>query len=331
MIGYYIHHHGYGHLARAVSISAQLRRPVTALTSRTVSHPHPFTEIVNLPRDDAAAVVSEPTAHGALHWAPHHDHGYGARMRALARWVADAQPEACVVDVSVEVAIFLRLLGVPVIVVALPGERTDAAHVLVHRVADHILAAWPAALNSPHWLLPHAHKTSYVGGISRFEGRARSTALYDHSGTSKVLLLGGAGGGLGDATPELHDVTWRVIGGDAGPWIADPWTEICAADVVVSHAGQNSIADLAAAGRPAVIIPQPRPFGEQQATAEVLSRHGLAVTSAVWPSRDSWPDVLRRARAVDTSRWRHWQVQGAAARAAHAIENTATRCRAAAS
>ena len=58
--------------------------------------------------------------------------------------------------------------------------------------------------------------------------------------------LGGAGGGLGDATPELHDVTWRVIGGDAGTWIADPWTEICAADVVVSHAGQNAVADLAA-------------------------------------------------------------------------------------
>lgn len=252
-------------------------------------------------------------------------------MRALAQWVADAQPEACVVDVSVEVAVFLRLLGVPVIVVALPGERTDAAHVLVHRVADHILAAWPAALNSPHWLLPHAGKTSYVGGISRFEGRARATGTYDGAGTSKVLLLGGAGGGFGDATPQLQDVTWRVIGGDGGPWIADPWAEICAADVVVSHAGQNSIADLAAAGRPAVIIPQPRPFGEQQATAEVLSRHGLAATSAQWPSRDSWPHLLRRARAVDTSRWRQWQVQGAAARAAHAIEATAARCRAAAS
>lgn len=331
MIGYYIHHHGFGHLARAVSISAHLRRPVTALTSRTISQPHPFTQIVNLPRDDTAAAVSEPSAHGALHWAPHHDPGYGDRMQALARWVADARPEACVVDVSVEVAIFLRLLGVPVIVVALPGQRTDSAHVLVHRVADHILAAWPAALNSPHWLLPHAGKTSYVGGISRFDGRDKSTGRYDDASTSNVLLLGGAGGGFGEGTPQLQDVTWRVIGGETGPWVADPWTEICAADVVVSHAGQNSIADLAAAGRPAVIIPQPRPFGEQQATAEVLSRHGLAVTSAEWPSHDRWPHLLSRARDIDTSRWRHWQVQGAAARAADAIEATATRCRAAAS
>lgn len=326
MIGYYIHHHGYGHLARAVSISAHLQRPVTALTSRTVPQSHPFAEIIKLPRDDDALVVSEPTAHGALHWAPHHDPGYSARMQALARWVADAQPEACVVDVSVEVAMFLRLLGVPVIVVALPGERTDSAHVLVHRVADHILAAWPGALNSPHWLLPHAGKTSYVGGVSRFEGRTRPPKRHD-SDEGRVLVLGGAGGGFGDQTTHLPDATWQVLGGETGPWVEDPWTEICAADVVVSHAGQNSIADLAAAGRPAVVIPQPRPFGEQQATAEVLSRHGLAVTSAGWPSPEDWPQMLHRARSIDTTQWGRWQVQGAAARAADAIEATAARCR----
>lgn len=225
---------------------------------------------------------------------------------------------------------FLRLLGVPVIVVALPGERTDSAHVLVHRVADHILAAWPAALNSPHWLLPHAHKTSYVGGISRFADRARAM---DRQGrdTGKVLVLGGAGGGFDDRTAQLPDGAWQVLGGATGPWVDDPWAEICAADVVVTHAGQNSIADLAAAGRPAVVIPQSRPFGEQQATAEVLSRHGLAVMSAEWPSPERWPQLLRRARTIDTARWERWQVRGAAARAAAAIEATAARCRAAAS
>ena len=33
MIGYYIHHHGAGHLNRAISIGAHLRQPVVALTS----------------------------------------------------------------------------------------------------------------------------------------------------------------------------------------------------------------------------------------------------------------------------------------------------------
>ncbi|MDF2826049.1 MAG: UDP-N-acetylglucosamine:LPS N-acetylglucosamine transferase, partial [Mycobacterium sp.] len=82
---------------------------------------HPFAATVTLARDDTADTVAEPTAHGALHWVPHHDTGLQERMQTIAQWVADARPAAVVVDVSVEVATFVRLLGVPVIVVAQPG------------------------------------------------------------------------------------------------------------------------------------------------------------------------------------------------------------------
>ena len=92
MIGYYIHHQGFGHLARAMSICAQLRCPSTALSSLDIPAPHPFAATVKLPRDDQAEQAVEPTAHGALHWAPHHDSGFRARMDKIARWVADAQP-----------------------------------------------------------------------------------------------------------------------------------------------------------------------------------------------------------------------------------------------
>ena len=57
--------------------------------------------------------------------------------------------EPAVIDVSVEVATLLRLLGVPVVVVAMPGERVDAPHTLVYQLADHILAAWPQDLYVP--------------------------------------------------------------------------------------------------------------------------------------------------------------------------------------
>lgn len=288
---------------------------------------HPFSSVVRLPRDDVAEHVSEPTAHGALHWAPHYDSGFGARMQALAQWVADARPELCVVDVSVEVAMFLRLLGIPTVIVALPGDRTDPPHVVVHQMADHILAAWPAGLNTPHWLKPHEHKTSYVGGVSRFENRPMPTRSSDRRDLH-VLLLGGAADGFGAARACVQDVTCTALGGASGIWTDDPWPYLCDADVVVSHAGQNSVADIAAARRPAVVIPQPRPFDEQHMTASVLSRYGLAVTAPRWPSDDDWPAVLQRALTTDPQRWRQWQVQGAAARAAAAIESTAVRCRA---
>ena len=62
-------------------------------------------------------------------------------MALIARWIDETRPVAIVVDVSVEVALFVRLLGVPVIVMAMPGERIDGPHALVHQIADHIIAA----------------------------------------------------------------------------------------------------------------------------------------------------------------------------------------------
>lgn len=251
-------------------------------------------------------------------------------MQAIARWVADARPEAVVVDVSVEVATFVRLLGVPVIVMAQPGKRVDAPHLLVYRLADHIIAPWPRELCEPPWLRSYAHKTGYVGGISRFEGRRAPDGEAGDRPT--VLVLGGAGGsGLdADAVQAMAAgnpaYRWTSLGVPGGPWTPDPWPQICAADVVVGHGGQGCVADIAAAEKPAVIIPQTRPFDEQRMTARVLRQHRLAVVATKWPAARAWPALLAHARSADTTRWQRWQVRGAAARAATAIEETAQRC-----
>jgi hypothetical protein len=301
-----------------------------------VPDPHPFAGVVKLPRDDSAPQVSEPTVHGALHWAPHHDPGLASRMDAIARWVADAQPEAVVVDVSVEVTVFVRLLGVPVIVMALPGKRIDAPHLLVHRLADHIIATWPNELCVPPWLRSYEDKTSYVGGISRFDGReipvtATAPAHCESFSPTRVLILGGAAGlGAGPGARQegamQPGATWTTLGTSPTDWTDDPWPQICGADVVITHAGQSCIADIAAAERPAVIIPQPRPFDEQQATARVLRQFRLAVVTRGWPDQRSWPALLTQARASEPEKWRRWKVRGAATRAADAIEATAQRC-----
>lgn len=262
-----------------------------------------------------------PTAHGALHWAPLADDGYSDRMQAIADWVRDARPEVMVVDVSVEVAVLVRLLGVPVVVVALPGDRTDAPHRLVHTIADGIIAAWPRALRVPEWLRPHDDKTVYVGGISRFDGRSKELV----GGAGQVVVLSGCGGS--DSDPQQTPADWKWLGGPHGHWTPDPWPDLVGADVVVTHAGQNSIADIAAAQRPAVVIPQARPFDEQHTTATVLAQHELAVVAAEWPDRQSWPALMQRARAIEPKLWQQWQVSGAAARAAQAVEAVARQCR----
>src|SRR6478735_225933 len=130
-----------------------------------------------------------------------------------------------------------------------------------------------------------------------------------------------------DADAGRDSVTWMSLGAKPGDWTADPWPQLSAADVVVTHAGQNCIADVAAASRPTIVIPQTRPFDEQRTTAEVLHRHHLAVVASRWPQRHAWPVLLDRARSMDTERWKLWETEGAAGRAAKAIEDTALRCR----
>ena len=113
-----------------------------------------------------------------------------------------------------------------------------------------------------------------------------------------MLVLSGRGGTeltldeLAAAQAETPGWTWTVLGPPGRRWVADPWPLLCAADVVVTHAGQNAIADVAAARRPAVIVPQPRPFDEQATTARALDAAGLAV---VCPTLACW-NVGRHAR-----------------------------------
>ena len=170
MIGYYVHHQGHGHCSRATAVAGQIGTDVVALTSASLCDPA-FSEVITLERDDADPEPSDVDVHGLLHWAPRHDGGLRTRMAQVAEFVAERTPAAVVVDVSVEVTLFLRLLGVPVIVTAQPGVRDDLPHQLAYRAADAIIAPWPAELYQPGWLREHLSKTVFTGGISRFDGR----------------------------------------------------------------------------------------------------------------------------------------------------------------
>ncbi|QCQ91423.1 glycosyltransferase [Rhodococcus sp. SGAir0479] len=324
MIGYYVHHHGRGHLTRARTITRHLDTPVVALTSLELADSEPFDAVVTLERDDASRDPRNPTAGGALHWVPLQDPGLRSRMAAVAEWIRVARPQAMIVDVSVEVATFARLMGVPTVVMAMPGERDDAAHRLVYDIADHIIAAWPRDLYAPPWLERHAAKTTYVGGVSRFDGRAPETPT--GSGAVRVTVLNGAGGTSLTAhevdrwRASVPGVDWTTLGGPGASWKEDPWPDLCAGSVVVTHAGQNAIADVAAAGTASIVVPQQRPFAEQETTAGVLEAAGLAVVHTAWPTAAEWPDLIGRALTAGGRDWSRWNTRGAAGRAAAAVE-----------
>lgn len=327
MIGYYAHHQGQGHVRRARAIAARLGEDVVVLSSHA---PQPWAAgWVHLARDDDADLTgTDPTAGGRLHWAPHASPGYRDRMATIADWVRTARPRAVVVDVSVEVTALVRLLGVPVMTVAMPGQRDDAPHVLGYDLADRLLAQWPHELGVDPSLAPYVAKTDVVGCISDFDGRPTpdagpGAATPREPGEPRTVLLLSGGGGSAIGADDIEAARagtpgwrWRVVG-SLGEWVDDVWPLLHEADVVVTAAGQNSVADVAVARRPAVVLPEDRPHGEQHATADLLERNGIATVVRSWPS--DWAPVLDAAVRLP-DRWHLLRTDGAAARAADAVE-----------
>ena len=305
MIGYYAHHLGEGHVACATAIAPHLRSPLAVLSSR----PRPAGwdgEWIELARDDAGdGAAADPTAGGTLHWAPLHHPGLRHRMAAVAEWIDEVRPRLMVVDVSVEVALLARLMGIPVVLMSLPGDRSDDAHRLAYQAATAVLAPWPG------WARPVTGAEvplRAVGAISRYAGRSVPPRMQGR----RVLVLMGRGGSalraeqLDAARAATPGWEWTALGPPLGDWVPDPWPALAETDVVVCHAGQNVVAEVAAARVPAVVIPQDRPHDEQRATAAVIAEAGLAVVCPAWPAADAWPALLATATRLGGAGWGRW-------------------------
>jgi len=316
VIGFYLHHHGSGHRTRGTTLARLVRAPVTGLGSGGAPRGWP-SDWVELARDDEPRVsrtaAADVTAGGVLHWVPRHHPGLLDRHATLVAWLASVRPSLMVVDVSVEVALVARLCGIPVVVAAMAGDRTDRPHRLAYDLADHLLAPWPLPAHPARWPRRWSDKAWHVGGLSRFHERTLPPPS-DAAGR-RVLVLWGEGGsevterdvaGAREATPGWQ---WVQRGGEH-PAAPDLWAELAGADVVVTHAGQNAVADVAHARRPAVVVAQSRPHDEQLATARAVDRMGLAEGLDRWPEPGRWADLLRRAQERGGMGWRAWDGVG---------------------
>lgn len=313
MIGYYVHHHGSGHRHRATALAqyaASRGREITGLSSlaRPLGWPGPW---LQLPPDDEHPHPVGTTAHGRLHWAPIGDREVLRRAAALSAWIATEEPACVVVDVSVEAALLVRLHGVPVVSVVLPGSRGDAPHLLGLGISDALVAVWPPEASGMLRDVPAdvRDRVRPVGGLSRLPVRAPGVR---RPGPPRVVLLDGTGGdGLDrDALDRARETSsgwsWTVLSQRLGTWVDDPAAVLADADVVVTHAGQNAVAEVAALRRPAVVIPQPRPHDEQRTTARALASGGWPVlVEESWPTQ-GWGERLTRAAALAGRAWSPW-------------------------
>ena len=320
MLGWYVHHHGAGHLMRFLAVAGHLTSPVTVLSSLPRPHGYPGPWLV-LPRDDEAPRHHDPTAHGELHWVPTHDQGLRRRHALISAWIDTARPRRMVVDASTEVTLLARLHGVPVSVVAMMGTRTDPGHRLAYSVADQLLAPWPATAPLLGWDPAWRRKSAFTGGFSRFDGRAVAPPPQ----TRQVLRLWGSGGSdltaEEVAAAEQHTPGWRwTHRPDPRARADDIWSQLQAADVVVTHGGSNAVAEVAAARRPAIVVAQRRPHDEQLARARAVSSLGLGTGLEAWPAPHRWAALLEQTVAA-AGGWECWSPGDGAEQFAAAVES----------
>ena len=338
MIGYYAHHRGAGHLNRAMSIARELDDDVTILSSS--ARPAVWTGgWVDLPLDHSphdGDPLADASAHGALHWVPLASDGLRERMGAIAAWLRDAEPAAVVVDVSVEVALLVRLHGIPVVTMAQPGDRTDAPHSLGYRASSAIVAVWPDGVSALRVADDIAPRIEPVGAISRIP-----TVDPLPRDPLQIAVLAGLGTrgrssldiAVDAARAALPDARWVVLSGADSETVAHT---LRTSSLVFAHCGENALAEIAASRIPAIIIPESRPHEEQQAMGIALGASGMPVTvvdmvehSLTAEAAESavqavdWALLVRETAELDGEVWSAWCDGHAAARAAAVIERVA--------
>ncbi|UVE93748.1 glycosyltransferase [Dietzia sp. B32] len=343
MIGVYVHNRGRGHLHRVLPVVAALRdrgEEVTMLVTGPLddSQRPRGTRVVHLPVEDAPRgrpAGPGPQGPGSLDGPGPEDITLGARRAAVA-WIDRVQPRAFWVDSSPGMSLAARMTGTPMVSTLPPGVRDDEPHLLRCRAAERLIGAWPPGVHR-ETVARTDSRVSEIGGVSRFERRGREPRARRRP---RVVHLN-ASGTDGDhrfwravrtTTAELGVADWVELGGPDGEWHEDPWPVLSSADVVVTGAGQASVADAACADVPLVVVPGKHAYGEYDATAEALDsipgatvmRYGDGPTAVAHAVRKQ-VDRSLDGEAAGIRTW--WGVDGAASRAAEVIRSAVTTTR----
>ena len=324
MIGYYVHHQGRGHLSRLQAVAAHLDAPVVGLSSlpRPVGWPATGSSCRGT-TSPCRPVGDDAAASGVLHWAPRHHRGLRARMAALASWIERA---------AAGCGGRRRLRG--------GGPARPAAR---HPRRGRGPPGRAHGPGPPRRLRPRRRPPRPVAGGGARPGLAGAVGEQDLVRRWPLALRrpapppsrppGGCGGSCSSGAPAGGTPTRRRVEAarTATPGWAwterspdrpspDLWAELCAADVVVTHAGQNAVADVAAARAPAVVVaptPPLRRAGGDRAGPEPVGNRRRAHLVA---GPDRWGDVLDGAHRRGGAGWSRWSTGYGAGRRPPALD-----------
>ena len=343
-LGFYIHHHGSGHVMRAITIASSLTADHICFIG---SNLRPYLDqipehivCIHLPLDLPDENDHQPRAHALsfLHYAPLGIAGIRERTAVLTATFRQYYPMLLVVDVSVEVTLLARLSGIPTVVVRQHGKRTDIPHLDAYESAELLIAPYAetfALTDEEEWI---KEKTVYAGGFSKYSDN--KTVGNEQEQPGHIAILVGQGGTSLDTEFIHHLATacenyiFHIMGSSANHsmllkhnltvhgQLKDPKAVLDQCQVVIGNAGHNTVMEMADLNKRFICIPEDRPFDEQLQKADLLAVKGCA--RVIYPGdlfAVNWPDELENA----CSRLPNWDGMinpDALQHIAHAIKNT---------
>jgi UDP-N-acetylglucosamine:LPS N-acetylglucosamine transferase len=310
---YFVHAHGNGHRATFNLLYPTLSQffEVVAITTNN--------EITfYLQKKHAVKVLELPPKYPAGYEIPAHTFSKAfevtpyvvepaKRAKALAEAVERYRPKALYCDGVPELAIMARGMGVPVVLVHLPGDiMSDPTQVFAHQLADHIVAHFPASLEQADYQF--GNKTYYSGYLSKYVGQEIKQSKHIDFDNVTILL----GYDSYDESVLMNmtsdrSIQFTIIGNKRPYTLGKNCTllgqvsnisEAIVGEVVISAAGQNTIAELLSLRKRLILLPEPRPYDEQAVHAMALANNKVALLAQETFSAKQWKDILQKAKEI---------------------------------
>lgn len=328
MIGYYAHHQGTGHMRTALQVIPFISEPVILLSSvpKPDNLPANVTYIELI--DDSVAGYEQPDD-SLFMYTPQSEYVLSRYQQILAA-IKEYDITTMYVDVSMEVALFCKTLGLTVGHNVLLGNRDDARHTLLFDACDYYVSDNDPRLDG----LSKRHgpkEVQYVGGISRYK-----KAELQATQTVKNIVI--TLSPKSERTTMEHfaataqsypDITWHIVGPADEEFsepnivmhgtVGNPYELYQHADVIVGAGGHNTIMEAASLGKRFVCIPEDRPYEEQVVAAKALAENAMAVYRPSLPVAHEWDAVFTELEGVDVRSFQSLVDDAAAQKLAHVI------------